>query len=126
MGKIVFKDISFSYGKNVILKNFSLEVEDGQILCLVGPSGCGKTTLVRCLLGLNKPDTGEIWVGDTCLFSAEKRINVSPQERRVGLMFQHCALFPQMTVLGNVLCGARRDRDTTCRPRAASRRSAAR
>ena len=87
MGKIVFKDISFSYGKNVILKNFNLEVEDGQILCLVGPSGCGKTTLVRCLLGLNKPDTGEIWVGDTCLFSAEKRINVPvelPGLRRVA------------------------------------------
>ena len=103
MGKIVFKDISFSYGKNVILKNFSLEVEDGQILCLVGPSGCGKTTLVRCLLGLNKPDTGEIWVGDTCLFSAEKRINVPVERRNIGIVFQDYAVWPHMTVAENVL-----------------------
>ena len=103
MGKIVFKDISFSYGKNVILKNFNLEVEDGQILCLVGPSGCGKTTLVRCLLGLNKPDTGEIWVGDTCLFSAEKRINVPVERRNIGIVFQDYAVWPHMTVAENVL-----------------------
>ena len=81
MANVVFKDISFRYGDNQVLKNFSMEVDSGQILCLVGPSGCGKTTLVRCLLGLSKPDTGEIWVGDTCLFSASRRINV-PAERR--------------------------------------------
>ena len=70
MSKVAFKNISFKYGQNQILKDFSLEIESGEILCLVGPSGCGKTTLVRCLLGLNKPDTGEIYVGDTCIFSA--------------------------------------------------------
>ncbi len=103
MGKIVFKNISFSYGKNVILKNFSLEADDGQILCLVGPSGCGKTTLVRCLLGLNKPETGEIWVGGTCLFSAEKHVNVPVERRNIGIVFQDYAVWPHMTVAENVL-----------------------
>ncbi len=103
MGKIVFKDISFSYGRNVILKNFSLEADDGRILCLVGPSGCGKTTLVRCLLGLNKPETGEIWVGDTCLFSAARRVNVPVERRDIGIVFQDYAVWPHMTVAENVL-----------------------
>ena len=57
MASIKFDNISFSYGDRQILKNFSLEVDDSQIMCLVGPSGCGKTTLIRCLLGFNKPST---------------------------------------------------------------------
>ena len=103
MGKVVFKNISFRYGKKQILKDFSLEVEDNQILCLVGPSGCGKTTLVRCLLGLNRPDTGEIWVGDTCLFSAERRVNVPVERRNIGIVFQDYAVWPHLTVKENVL-----------------------
>ncbi len=110
MGKVVFKNISFSYGEKSILKNFNLEVDDGQILCLVGPSGCGKTTLVRCLLGLNKPKTGEIYVGDTCLFSAEKRINVPAERRNIGIVFQDYAVWPHMTVKENVLYPLRKRR----------------
>ena len=52
MASIKFDNISFSYGDRQILKNFSLEVDDSQIMCLVGPSGCGKTTLIRCLENL--------------------------------------------------------------------------
>lgn len=103
MANVVFKDISFRYGDNQVLKNFSMEVDSGQILCLVGPSGCGKTTLVRCLLGLSKPDTGEIWVGDTCLFSASRRINVPAERRNIGIVFQDYAVWPHMTVKENVL-----------------------
>ena len=75
MSKVSFRNISFKYGQNQILQDFSLDIESGEILCLVGPSGCGKTTLVRCLLGLNKPDTGEIYVDDTCIFSATRRVS---------------------------------------------------
>ena len=85
-----------------ILKDFSLEIESGEILCLVGPSGCGKTTLVRCLLGLNKPDTGEIYVGDTCIFSASRRINMAVERRNIGIVFQDYAVWPHMTVGENV------------------------
>ena len=51
MADVRFENITFHYGDKCILKNFSLSVEESQIMCLVGPSGCGKTTLVRCLLG---------------------------------------------------------------------------
>ena len=102
MSKVVFKNISFKYGNNQILKDFSLEIESGEILCLVGPSGCGKTTLVRCLLGLNKPETGEIYVGDTCIFSASRRINMAVERRNIGIVFQDYAVWPHMTVGENV------------------------
>ncbi len=102
MAKVSFKDISFKYGSNQILKNFSLDIESGEILCLVGPSGCGKTTLVRCLLGLNKPETGEIYVGDTCIFSASRRINQPVERRNIGIVFQDYAVWPHLTVSENV------------------------
>ena len=102
MSKVAFKNISFKYGQNQILKDFSLEIEAGEILCLVGPSGCGKTTLVRCLLGLNKPDTGEIYVDDTCIFSATRRVNMPVERRNIGIVFQDYAVWPHMTVSENV------------------------
>ncbi len=102
MSKVAFKNISFKYGQNQILKDFSLEIESGEILCLVGPSRCGKATLVRCLLGLNKPDTGEIYVGDTCIFSASRRINMAVERRNIGIVFQDYAVWPHMTVGENV------------------------
>jgi len=99
MADVRFENITFHYGDKCILKNFSLSVEESQIMCLVGPSGCGKTTLVRCLLGFIKPETGSIYVGDKCLFSAEKKINVPPEYRHIGVVFQDYAVWPHMTVL---------------------------
>lgn len=103
MGKVIFKNVSFRYGDRDIFKDFNLEMEDGQILCLVGPSGCGKTTLARCLLGLSKPRTGEIYVGNECFFSAKKRINVPVERRNISIVFQDYAVWPHMTVKENVL-----------------------
>lgn len=102
MAGIRFIDVSFAYGDKKILEHFSLDVEDSQIMCLLGPSGCGKTTLMRCLLGLNRPSTGEIYVGDRCVFSRDKRINIPPERRGIGVVFQDYAVWPHMTVLENV------------------------
>ena len=102
MARIKFQDISFAYGEKQILNHLSLEVADSQIMCLLGPSGCGKTTLMRCLLGLNTPSTGEIWVGERCLFSKERRVNVPPERRGIGVVFQDYAVWPHMTVMENV------------------------
>ncbi|MDE6107636.1 MAG: ABC transporter ATP-binding protein [Oscillospiraceae bacterium] len=102
MAKVSFQNISFKYGDHQILKDFSLDIESGEILCLVGPSGCGKTTLVRCLLGLNKPETGEIYVGDTCIFSATRKINKPVERRNIGIVFQDYAVWPHLTVSENV------------------------
>ena len=102
MANVRFDNITFRYGTNTVLENFSLEVESGKIVCLVGPSGCGKTTLVRALLGLIKPETGSITVGDRVLFDAKKRINVPAEKRNIGIVFQDYAVWPHMTVLENV------------------------
>ncbi len=103
MANVKFENVSVSYGKKQVLKNFSLEVNSGEILCLVGPSGCGKTTLVRALLGLSKPDTGRISIGDRVLYDDEKRINVPAEKRNIGIVFQDYAVWPHMTVLENVM-----------------------
>ena len=102
MANVKFNDITFRYGSNTVLEHFSLEVESGKIVCLVGPSGCGKTTLVRALLGLIKPETGSITVGDRVLFDAARRINVPAEKRNIGIVFQDYAVWPHMTVLENV------------------------
>lgn len=103
MANVKFENISVAYGKKQVLKNFSLEVNSGEILCLVGPSGCGKTTLVRTLLGLTKPDTGKISIGDRVLFEAETRKNVPAEKRNIGIVFQDYAVWPHMTVVENVM-----------------------
>lgn len=102
MAYVRFENISFSYGDNKVLENFSLSLKRNEIMCLVGPSGCGKTTLVRCLLGLSKPDEGEIYVGDRCLFSSKKRINVPAERRGIGIVFQDYAVWPHLTVKENI------------------------
>ena len=114
MANVCFENITVSYGDHCVLKDFSLEVESGQIVCLVGPSGCGKTTLVRALLGLNKPETGRITVGDRVLFDQKKHVNVSAEKRNIGIVFQDYAVWPHMTVIENVsypLKKQRRDKE---------------
>lgn len=93
------EDISFSYGKNAILKSFSLSVEKGSFTTLLGPSGCGKTTLLRLIAGFLKPDEGRI------LINGRDVSDVPVEERRIGFVFQDYALFPHMTVKENLLFG---------------------
>ena len=80
-----------------------------ETLALLGASGAGKTMTLQCLAGLVKPDRGYIALDGHVWFNSEKHINVPPQERGVGLLFQHYALFPNMTVRQNLLCGLRRE-----------------
>jgi molybdate transport system ATP-binding protein len=93
------------------LRDFTLdvafEVPEGQCLALVGPTGCGKTTCLRILAGLLQPDEGEVRLGDTIALDTARHIDVSPQDRRVGMVFQDYSLFPHMTVAQNVAYGAR-------------------
>ena len=74
---------------------------------LLGASGCGKSMTLRCIAGVEKPDRGYIEVDGCVLFDSEKKIDLSPQERRVGLLFQDGALFPNMTVEGNLMTALR-------------------
>jgi molybdate transport system ATP-binding protein len=75
------------------------------ITMIFGESGSGKTTLLRCLAGLRRPDSGEIVIGDRVLFDEARGIDVAPQRRAVGYVFQHLALFPHMTVERNLHYG---------------------
>lgn len=87
-----------------------LEAAD-ETLALLGASGCGKSLTLKCIAGIETPDKGKILVDDVVLFDSEKKINLSPQQRRTGLMFQNYALFPNMTVLQNIRTGANRETD---------------
>jgi molybdate transport system ATP-binding protein len=87
----------------------NFKVEPGQFVTLFGPSGSGKTTLLRCLAGLARPDAGHIRLGDAWWFDHDQGVNLPVQRRRVGLMFQDYALFPNMTVRGNLEFARRAD-----------------
>lgn len=78
------------------------DVHFGELLVLFGPSGAGKTTLLRILAGLVGPDEGLVQFGSTVWFSSVRKINLPPQQRNIGLMFQNYALFPNMTVEQNI------------------------
>jgi iron(III) transport system ATP-binding protein len=84
------------------LKGISLDVADGEIFTLLGPSGCGKTTTLRSIAGLEKPDGGEIWIGDKLVFSSERQLSLPPEKRDIGMVFQSYAIWPHMTVAENV------------------------
>ena len=94
------------------LRTFTLDVNvqverPSEVLGLLGASGCGKSMTLKCIAGIERPDSGRIVLGDRVLFDSAQRIDLPPQERRVGYLFQNYALFPNMTVLQNVMCGAR-------------------
>lgn len=105
------------------LGSFQLKVrlEAGdETLALLGASGCGKSLTLRCIAGIERPNRGRIIVDGVTFFDSEKRIDLSPQARRTGLMFQNYALFPNMTVLQNISAGARGERDALERKKAAT------
>ena len=97
------------------LRTFSasadLTVERGETVALVGPSGAGKTTLLRVVAGLLRPQDGFVALGDTVLLDTARRIDIPPEHRRVGYLFQEYALFPHLDVRHNVRFGTRRGED---------------
>ena len=90
----------------------AFEAENG-ITCLLGASGCGKSFTLKCIAGIEKPDRGHIELDGVTLFDSEKHINLPPQRRQVGYLFQNYALFPNMTVRQNILCGLNREKNRT-------------
>ncbi len=93
----------FSEGKKIsALSNVDLTIPAKKIFTLLGPSGCGKTTLLRCIVGLEVPDTGEIAIGGEVVFSREKNIFEAPEKRGLNMVFQSYAIWPHMNVFDNV------------------------
>ncbi|MCO5731587.1 ABC transporter ATP-binding protein [Rhizobium sp. SSA_523] len=104
--RVSVRNISKTYttkrGHHLALDNVSLDIGSNEFVVLLGPSGCGKTTLLRCVAGLEEPDSGEIFIDDTLVFSAAKGIFVPPEKRRFNMVFQSYALWPHLTVSENV------------------------
>jgi iron(III) transport system ATP-binding protein len=92
----------FGRAQAVAIDNLDLAVEPGEFLVLLGPSGCGKTTTLRCIAGLESGDTGRISFGDRPVFDAAARVNVPPNKRNIGMVFQTYALWPHMRVRENI------------------------
>ncbi len=83
------------------VNDIDFAVDDGSFYTLLGPSGCGKTTTLRCIAGLERPDAGEIEVGDVAVFSSTRRTYVPAHKRDIGMVFQSYAIWPHMTVFDN-------------------------
>lgn len=105
MPEIVLKNITKRFDKSVAVDNLDLLIHDGDFVSLLGPSGCGKTTTLRMIAGLETPTEGEITIDGKVVFSTEKGIDLSPDKRGVGFLFQNYALWPHMTVYKNIAFG---------------------
>ena len=99
MAKVVFKSITKYFDNKLILDNIDLEIKDKEFVVLVGPSGCGKSTLLRLIAGLEKPNSGEIFIGSKAVN------NVLPKDRDIAMVFQNYALYPHLNVFDNMAFG---------------------
>ncbi len=97
MGNLEIKNLTKVYKKKTVLNNISFTVKDGEFLSILGPSGCGKTTLLKILIGIEMPTSGEV------IKQGKVITNLDPSKREMGMVFQNYALFPNMTVLDNVM-----------------------
>jgi len=99
MAILKVKNLSKNFGKVKAVQDVTFEATEGKVLSLLGPSGCGKTTTLRCIAGFENPDQGEIYLDN-------RNITPFPPEKRgIGMVFQNYALWPHMTVYGNLAFG---------------------
>mgnify|MGYP000861028081 CR=1 FL=1 len=105
MPDIKLRNVTKRWGKFYAVDNLNLDIEDNSFVTLLGPSGCGKTTTLRMIAGLETPTSGRITIGDKVVFDSKLGINVPPNKRKVGFLFQNYALWPNMTVYENIAFG---------------------
>ena len=106
-GMVEIEHLHKEFGREVAVKDFNLSIAEGEFVTLLGPSGCGKTTTLRCIAGLERPEAGEIRIGDEIVVSPAKDIYLFPEHRNIGMVFQSYAVWPHMTVFDNVAYGLR-------------------
>lgn len=105
MPKIVLENVNKKWGDFTAVENLNLVMNDCDFVTLLGPSGCGKTTTLRMIAGLETPTSGKITIGDKVVFDSETGVNITPDKRDVGFLFQNYALWPHMTVRENISFG---------------------
>jgi molybdate transport system ATP-binding protein len=87
----------------------AFQSDENGITALFGPSGAGKSSIINMVAGLQKPDSGTVFIRERCLFDSARGINLPPEKRKIGYVFQEDLLFPHLSVRGNLLYGRRRD-----------------
>ena len=102
---VKINNLSYQINNNDILQNVNLELEQDKIACVLGPSGCGKTTMLKLIAGLDKVQSGEIYLHDNLVSSINKHIKT--EKRKIGFLFQDYALFPHLTVKENLIFWAK-------------------
>lgn len=112
MGRIIFKNISKSFGSKHVLRDVSIEVEPGEVFFVIGQSGAGKSVLVKHLVGLLKPDTGSIHLDDVEITHLSER-DFYPIRKRCAMVFQNSTLFDSMTLIENVILPIRKHLDVS-------------
>ena len=105
MARIELNHVTKRWGGFYAVDDLNLMIEDNAFVTLLGPSGCGKTTTLRMIAGLETPTTGRITIDDMVVFDSDAGINIPPNKRRVGFLFQNYALWPNMTVYKNIAFG---------------------
>lgn len=109
MTLIEIRNITKMYNEVPALKGIDLKVDHGEIFAMLGPSGCGKTTTLRLIAGFERPNSGELLLGNDMV--ANSSLFVPPEKRKVGMVFQDYALFPHLTVSENIAFGLRKHID---------------
>ncbi len=99
---ILVKDLVKRFDDKIIIDHVSFEIADGELVSLLGPSGCGKTTTLRCIAGLETPESGRIEIDGETVFDSTRGIMVEPYNRSIGMVFQSYAIWPHLTVFENV------------------------
>ena len=102
MPEIILQHVTKRFDKFVAVQDLDLQIQDRGFITLLGPSGCGKTTTLRMIAGLETPTSGRILIDGTPVFDSEKGINLPPNKRDIGFLFQNYALWPHMTVYENI------------------------
>ncbi|WP_166880248.1 ABC transporter ATP-binding protein [Salinibacterium sp. ZJ450] len=110
---IEISGLTLKYKDFVAVDDVSIEVPDGQSLVLLGESGCGKTSTMRCIAGLENPVDGRIAIGGRTVFDGAGRVNLPPNKRNVGMVFQSYAVWPNKTVFENVAFPLQRQRKSS-------------
>ncbi|MHC5251202.1 amino acid ABC transporter ATP-binding protein [Listeria kieliensis] len=100
MTKLKVTNLKKNFGANEVLKDINIEIEEGEVVCLIGPSGSGKSTFLRCLNQLEEITAGEVIVDDYNL--TNKQTDINKVRENIGMVFQHFNLFPHKTVLENI------------------------
>lgn len=98
--KVIVSQLKKSFGQNEVLKGINLEVDEGEVVCIIGPSGSGKSTFLRCMNGLEEINSGKVLVDHIDI--TDPKTNINKVREEIGMVFQHFNLFPHLSVLDNI------------------------